>query len=209
MSRLLMFRLVPALAAVAVLSLGAAAPASAQLARGLVTDPAEIASGDYVLDKKHTSLTAKVLHLGYSWFSMRFDKIAGTLSLDAKDASKAKLDVTIDPTSVDTGLPDFDKDIAAEAFDAKNAPLIHYVSKSVERTGTNTARVTGDLSFHGVTRPVVLDVTFNGAAPGVSGKPRVGFSATGTFKRSDFGADKFSQYAGDEVRLIIEAEFSK
>jgi polyisoprenoid-binding protein YceI len=195
-----------ALTAAAAALLLSAPLAAAQTARGLTTDPTAAPAGTYTLDKRHTTLLAQVSHLGFSNFTMRFDKIAGTLDYDPKDPSKSKLDVSVDPASVNTGLPDFDKDIAAQVF---GGSPIRFVSKSIQKTGENTGKVTGDLTFHGVTKPVTLDVRFNGAGPGPTGKPRVGFSADGTLKRSEFGADKYSQYAADDVRLQIEAEFGK
>jgi polyisoprenoid-binding protein YceI len=199
-----MYRITFATAAAALVF---AAPfAAAQTARGLSADPAAAPAGAYTLDKKHTSLVARVNHLGFSNFTMRFNGLAGTLDYDPKDPTRSKVDVTVDPNSVDTGLPDFDKDIAAQVF---GGSPIRFVSTKIERAGDGAGRVVGDLTFHGVTRPVTLETKFNGTGPGVGGKPRVGFSAVGTFKRSDFGADKYSQYAADEVQLQIEAEFSK
>jgi polyisoprenoid-binding protein YceI len=183
--------------------------AYAQIARGFSADPAAAPAGEYKLDKAHTSLLARVVHLGFSKFTMRFDRVDGALTYDASDPTKSKVDITVDATSINTGLGDFDKEIANGVFGAEQNPTMHFVSTGVRKTGATSGEVTGDLTFHGVTKPVTLLATFNGTALGLTGKPRVGFSAVGAFKRSDFGATKFSQYTSDEVQLLVEAEFSK
>lgn len=176
----------------------------------------EAPAGAYKLDPTHASVTFKVSHLGLSNYTARFSKIDADLTFDAADMSKSKLNVTIDPMSIRTDYPfadkkDFDKKLATDAewFNAEFHPEITFASTAVEMTGEKTAKVTGDLTLLDVTKPVTLDVTLNGAMkehPFLK-KPALGFSATGSIKRSEFGFDKYVPMIGDDVALLIEAEF--
>jgi polyisoprenoid-binding protein YceI len=189
-------------AAPAALSQGRAAPS---------TDPAQVAAGTYTLDKRHTSVIAKVSHFGFSNYAMRFDSIEGSLDFNPKTPTASKLTIRIDPRSISTGLPDFDIEIEDKFFNAGKHPQITYVSQGVSAVAGNKGRLLGDLTFNGVTKPVTLDVTFNGAATNMRGTPTMGFSATGVFKRSDFNVagQLPTNVVGDEVTLLIEAEFNK
>lgn len=185
--------------------------AGAALANPVTTDPAAVPKGGYMLDKRHASLLVKVPHMGgFSRFTMRFDRLDGGFDYDPANWAATRVTITVDPTSIDTGLPDFDKTIAGPSyFDSARYPAITFVSNKVEGAdGKGT--VSGDLTFHGVTRPVVLDVTFNGAGPGMLGAgTRMGFSGIAHIKRSDFGVNAMSQFAGDNLDLVFEVEFVK
>lgn len=195
------------LAGIAALALGASVTSAAAV---------EAPTGAYKLDPTHASVTFKVSHLGLSNYTARFSKIDADLAFDAADMTKSKLNVSIDPVSIRTDYPfadkkDFDKKLATDAewFNAEFYPEITFTSTAVEMTGEKTAKVTGDLTLLGVTKPVTLDVTLNGAMkehPFVK-KPAIGFSATGSIKRSEFGFDKYVPMIGDDVALLIEAEF--
>ena len=172
--------------------------------------------GLYKLDKNHASLIWKVSHMGLSNYTARFTDFDADIMYDPMDIEKSKLRVTIDPTSVETDYKsedgkDFNKDLGYEAgwFNASQYPDITFNSTKIEKTGDNTAKVTGDLKFLGVTKPVTLDVTLNKAMGNhpMLNKPFMGFSATGTIKRSDFGMTKYIPQIGDEVTLNIETEF--
>ncbi len=118
--------------------------------------------------------------------------------------------VTIDPTSVDTGLKTFDPEIAsAKILDAPKYPVITFVSTKVKRTGGDKGVVTGNLTFFGVTKPVNLDVVFHGSGPAMGNVQKMGFSATGSFNRSDFGFNFMQGKLSDRVEVSIEAEFNK
>src|SRR5262249_12793837 len=155
-------------AALAVIAL-LAAPAAAQIARDFSTDPAAAPAGRYNLDPRHTKVMASVVHLGLSNFAIRFMPVSGVLDFDPKDPTESHLDVSIDPHSIDTGVPVLDQDVLARGFKSSDAPF-HFVSTRIERTGPNTGRITGDLTFNGTTKPVTLEATFNGSgsAPGAS-----------------------------------------
>ena len=175
-------------------------------------DPAQVPAGEYVLDARHASLTAKVAHLGgFSNYAMRFDKLEGGFAWDPANPAAARASIRVDPASIHTGLPSFDRDLAGPRwFDAAGHPAITFVSTRMEPGPDGRGTVTGDLTFLGVTRPVTLDVVFNGVGPGMMGTgTRLGFSGTGEIKRSDFGLTTSSNSAGDAVKLDFEVEFTK
>ena len=193
-----------ALAAAAALSL----PAAAQLA-------SDVPAGTYKIDPAHASLTWKVSHMGMSNYTARFTKLDATLAFDPAKPETAKLTATVDPTSIRTDYPfvekeNFDKVLVESAkwFNAGVAKTITFNSTSVKMTGAKTADVTGDLTLLGVTKPVVLKVTFNGGLKEhpFAKKPAIGFSATGVVKRSEFGMGNAIPIVGDDVTLLIEAE---
>lgn len=187
----------------------AAAPAAAQSAK--IDAPA----GEYVLDKTHASITWKVMHLGMSHYTARFTGFDMALVLDPATPTKSTISVTIDPRSVETDFPfpekeDFDKVIAEKFLMAGEHPTITFQSSSLKATGPKTGKLTGNLTLMGVTKPVTLDVKLNGAMVHPFRKvPVIGFSATGTFKRSEFGSTVLQGPVGDEITVIIEAEFFK
>ena len=123
----------------------------------------------------------------------------------------------MDPTSIRTGFPfadakDFDKELiqSPNFFNTSEHPEIKFVSTSIERTGDKTAKVTGDLTLLGVTKPVTLDVTLNGQmAHPMKKKPALGFSGVANIKRSEFGMTHLVGGIGDDVQLLLEAEFIK
>lgn len=170
-------------------------------------DPAQVPAGDYVLDKPHASLIARVPHLGFSRYTMRFNRLDGGFTYDPAAWASPQMTFEADAASVDTGDKDFDKQVAGY-FDAAAHPKITFQARSLEQTGEGTGKLTGDLTLRGVTRPVTLDIVFNGVGPGMmGGGTRLGFSGTGRINRSDFGVDAVKQFVGDEVDLQFELEF--
>ena len=180
-------------------------------------DPARMPAGHYVLDKSHASLTAKVRHMGFSNYTLRFTRLDAEYRYDPAQPAAAKLSVTVDPASLDTatgadafGLK-FDKELTGDGWlEAAKHPAITFVSTAVDIGDGQHGKVTGDLTIHGVTRPATLDVTFNGVGSGmIPLTTRAGFSAATTIRRSDFGVGKYIPLIGDEVTLNIEVEFEK
>lgn len=169
-------------------------------------------AGAYALDPGHASLVWRVSHgEGLSHYTARFDRFDAALDFDPANPANARVDVTIEAASVSTGDPEFDAQVASAVLDAATYPTIRFTSTTVEVTGANTARVTGDLIFHGVTAPATLAVTYNGGANDpLRGADVVGFSATGEIDRTAFGADAYVNFGvGPVVTLQIEAEFLK
>lgn len=194
--------LVPALAAA---SAALAAPGVASIRI------ADMAPGTYVSDQAHTSVVARISHMGFSSYTLRFGKVEALYRYDPKAPESSKVTVTIDPASIDTGSKSFDTELAGKGwFDAADYPAVTFASTRVDPGDGTHGLVEGDLTLHGVTRPVTLQVTFNGVGgdliPLIT---RTGFSATTMIRRSDFGIDRYEGLVGDEVRLTIEAEFTK
>lgn len=194
-------------AAAALLAL-AAPPALAQMA-GPSKNPADSPAGTYKLDNRHASVSAKIIHLGFSNYTFLIRGLDGEITFDPRNVTASRAVIRIDPMTVDTGLPDFDREIGTSFFGGKP---ITFTSTTLAPTGPTTGRLTGDLSLNGVTKPVTLEVTFNGGGPMMrSNAPTLGFSATGVVKRSDFNVAPQLPAAAlsDEIRLQIEAEFNK
>ncbi len=178
-----------------------------------------IPAGDYVTDPAHTSLTFELSHMGYSHYTSRFATVEAHLKLDPAHPEAATVTATIDPQSLALNTPPkgfHDELMGKSFFDDKSFPSITFTSTKVEVTGANTAKVTGNLTLHGVTKAVTLDATFNGGYPGMDLDPhaRIGFSLTGELKRSDFGmgfgipAPGSNMGVGDNVSFQIETEMS-
>jgi polyisoprenoid-binding protein YceI len=172
-------------------------------------DPAQAPAGHYVLDPRHASVTARVLHMGLSHFTMRLDHVEASYDYDPAQPTASKIAVTIDAHSLDVGDPGVSKQFAGEFLDADQHPQITFNSTAIQSTGPGHGVMNGDLTFRGVTKPVALDVIYNGTESGMIGGRRMGFSATAVIKRSDFGSSAWQGAVGDDVQLVIEAEFAR
>ena len=181
--------------------------------------PVNVPAGGYTLDKMHSTVVFRVNHLGFSNYTAAFAQFDAKLNFDPAKPELTTLEATIDPRSLTLPAPPAgfkDELVGPQWLNAAQYPAITFKSIKVEVTGANTAKVTGDFTLHGVTKPVVLDVIFNGGYEGHPMDPnaRTGFSATGVFKRSDFGiaygvpAPGSTMGVGDEVSVAIETEFS-
>lgn len=182
---------------------------------------ADLPAGSYKIDKYHSTLTFRADHLGFSFYSASFADFDATLEIDPADPVNASLSVNINPASLHLTAtpPDGFRDmlLGPDWLDAAAHPKITYRSTDIDLTGDDTAVVTGNLTFRGETRPVELNVRFNGGYPGLAvydPQARIGFSATATLKRSDFGMsyglppEGSNLGVGDEVELLIETEFN-
>jgi polyisoprenoid-binding protein YceI len=188
---------------------------SLALATGILALSAPLAlaqTSTWVLDKNHSEVDFKVRHMGVSNVHGRFGIADGKILFDEADATKSSVNVTIDVASVDTGVAGRDKDLKSDHFfDVASFPTATFVSTNVAKNG-NELTVIGNLTLHGVTKPVVLKVDGPTApVPGMDHKPHSGYSATATVKRSDFGiAPKMpSAMVGDEIQLVIEVDAAK
>lgn len=218
----------------ALLALAACSPAPAPEAAAPTIAAAEVAApvpvkiaspaGEYASDPNHSSVTFKLQHLGLSFYTLKFRTYDATVSFDPANIAASKVSATIKPADILAGYPSdyaanhpgtkfktWEDDLANSTnfLDAKQFPTITFTSTSVAPSGERSAKVTGDLTLKGVTKPVTLDVTFDGetASHPFSKVPALGFSATGTFKRSDFGLDYLSGMVGDDVSVQIEGDF--
>ena len=199
----------------AALFLALALPATAQ------DLPAPVA-GTYTLERAHTRVLFKVNHLGFSTYIAPFTGLDATLTFNPDAPETMALQATIQADTVETLYPDpsFDFNALIEGpdfLDAAQFPTITFTSTAITLTGEKTADVTGDLTLHGITKPVTLQVTYNGgwgAMPMDPAGARIGFSATGSLNRSDFGmgyglpAPGTTMGVWDEVNIEIETEFT-
>ena len=183
---------------------------------------AEVPAGSYKLDREHASLIFRVNHLGFSNYTARFKRFDAKLEFDPRNLAASKVTATVDPDSLETDYPnpakvDFNAELKGpEWLNVATFPEMRFESRRIDVTGENTVRINGDLTLHGVTRAIVLEAVFNGGYAGHPMDPhaRIGFSAHGTLKRSQFGiaygipAPGTTMGVGDDVNVVIEAEFT-
>jgi polyisoprenoid-binding protein YceI len=174
------------------------------------TGPSDIPGGHYVLDPRHASVIARVMHMGVSRYTLRFDTVTGSFDYDPAHPERTRVEASVDPASLDVNA-DYSKQFAEEFLSASKFPKATFVSTSVTPTGGGQGGMTGDLTLMGVTKPVTFNVTLTGAGheplPIPFGRNAAGFEATTTIKRSDFGSTFLNNMIGDDVTLQIEAEF--
>lgn len=198
------------IALVAVLAL-ASAPLLAQMPSSPpgAPDPARVVAGTYKVDSGHTQVLFTVNHLGFTEYTGQFTQPTGSLTLDPANAANDKVEITFPIDKVSTTVAALDTHLkSADFFDAAKFPEGKFVSTKVTVTGT-TATIAGDLTLKGVTKPVVLNARFVGAGNGPMGakKLNVGFAATTSIKRSDFGIAYGIPMVSDKVDLVINAGF--
>ena len=194
---------------IAALTLAAliAGPAAAQANR----DPAQAQSGTYKVGSPHTRIVFTVNHMGFTDYYGQFNGIGGELHLDAASPAKSDVTITIPTDSVDANNAVLTGELKGDKwFDAAQFPTITFKSTKVTPTGKDTADITGDLTFHGVTHPVTLQARFNAGGPHpFTKKYTVGFNASAHLKRSDFNQKTYVPLISDDVELLISAEFEK
>lgn len=177
------------------------------------TDPKRAPSGAYALDTRHTQVLWAIPHLGITDFYGRFEKISGSLNFNSGAPEKSAVDVTIQMSSLNTPNAPLIGELAGPAvFDVSKFPTATFKSTSIQRTGPDAGKITGDLTLHGITRSVTLDATFGGGlADPISGAYDLGFHASTTIKRADFGLTGmvWESLVGPDVKLVIEALFTQ
>lgn len=193
----------PRIAAAALMLIASLSTASAQ----------EIPKGEYKIDPQHTQIVFGIKHMGLSTFYGTAGEVTGTLIADPATPAKSTLDVTVDLTKVYTHVDKLTGELRDDVFKTAKFPTANFKITNISTTDNKTGTVTGDLTLRGITKPVTLNVTFNGGRAVTAPQPmhRLGFDASTTIKRSDFALTDFawSAFVGDEVTLLIEAEFQK
>lgn len=190
------------------------APAFADASQAVATAPAsqaasDVRSGAYRLDRSHAKILWSVSHFGFSEYTGEFTDFDARLTLDAAYPERSRLAVTIATPSLATHNDALDTHLrSADFFNVASHPTATFNSTAIQRTGANTARVTGDFTMLGQTRPLILDVTFNRAGANMANVYTAGFSATGTIRRSDYGMTYAVPGVSDEVTLRISGEFN-
>jgi polyisoprenoid-binding protein YceI len=201
--------IVPALATPSLAQAPAPAPRPAPFVPE--RDPTKITAGAYVVEPMHTRVMFGISHKGFTTFYGEFPGASGTLTLDPKNPAASVFDITVPVTNISTQNKVLDEELRNKPWlDAPTYPTIEFKSTSVKPTGPTTADVTGDFTFHGVTKPLTLHVKFNAAGMDPQDKIYVaGFSVTGGFKRTDWGFKTAAPLIGDDIDLIISAAFKK
>jgi polyisoprenoid-binding protein YceI len=176
-------------------------------------------AGVYHIDKAHASLILRVSHMGFSTYTTRFSRFDATLTFDPANIAASKLVATVDAASFQMDdAPKMCLDIVdgPQLLDTKKFPKIVFRAEQIRMTGAKSFDISGTLNLHGVTHPIVLTGTYNGGYPGMPDMDphaRIGFSAHGSFKRSDFGmgygvpAPGTTMGVGDLIDVSIEVEF--
>jgi len=187
---------------------------SAAALAAVLSLPAAAATSNWQIDPNHSAAQFAVRHMAISTVRGAFSKLSGSVQLDDKDITKSSVEVTIDAASVDTRVGDRDKDLRSERFfDVEKYPTLTFKSTKVEQTEPGKLKVTGDLTIHGVTKQVVLDV--EGPTAPVKdpwGNQRAAANATTKINRQDFGVkwnakmDSGGWVVGDDVAITIDVE---
>jgi polyisoprenoid-binding protein YceI len=182
--------------------------------RAQPTEPAtfeKVEGGQFKLDKSHARIVFSTSHLGFSTYYGFFGEMSGTLEYDPKAPAKSAVEVAINLDRLVTNDPELDENLkSADYFDVAKFPVATFKSTESKVLDAAKGKVTGDLTLHGVTKPVTLDVALHGAgANPATGDYVLGFDATGTISRSDFGIKTLVPFVGDEVKLMISCEFDR
>jgi polyisoprenoid-binding protein YceI len=195
----------------AVLLVVAAAPSAR--AQSVSRDVSRAPNGTYQLETSHSQILFSVLHIGLTNYYGRFDKVSGTLNLDANQPERSAVSIDIDTSSVDTpSSRTADELKGPSVFDIAQFGSATFRSTSITRTGLASGRITGDLTIKNVTKPVTLDVVFSGGEQNpLNDSYAIGFRATAAIKRSDYGMTgaAWSSLVSDDVQLVIEAMFQR
>ncbi len=166
------------------------------------------ATTDYQIDSKHTATLFSWSHFGFSNPTANFNDVQGVISVDDKHPEKSSVSVTIPVKSVDSHVEALDKEFLTDAwFNEAKYPNITFKSTKVQTKDKKHFKITGDLTVKGITKPVVLDATLNGMGEHpMAKKPAIGFNATTSFKRSDFGIAQYVPAVSDEIKVNITTE---
>jgi polyisoprenoid-binding protein YceI len=177
---------------------------------GLVAQ-AHAGTEDYKVEKTHVDVLFAVSHLGFTQKHGSFRDIDATLNCDVDKLEACHVEVVIRAESIDTGFPARDQDVRGDRFlDVAKYPEIRFVSRKVTRSGAQNLRIEGELTMHGVTKPLVLEARLNKTGPNPFDKrPTLGFSAQGSLKRTEFGVSGLLPMIGDEVAVTVDAEFNR
>lgn len=162
----------------------------------------------YKMDPNHTDVIASWSHFGFSHPIAHFGQVDGAIVYDAANVGQSTVNVAIPLAGLDANVDAFNEHLrSAEIFDAEKFPTITFTSTRVEAAGDTKLRVFGDLTVHGITKPVVLDTTINRIADHpMTKRGAAGFDATTTLKRTDFGVGLYAPNVSDEVIIRITTE---
>jgi polyisoprenoid-binding protein YceI len=168
-----------------------------------------VSSGTYAIDPSHTYVTFSYLHQGLSYPLLRATSIDGELDYDSNDMANSNVNISVATDSIRTNIDHFDKELASRKFfNAEKYPYITFATESYSAISDSEGILTGNVTIRDITRPLELAVTLNNAlVHPMLNIPAIGFSATGSLSRSDFGLDRFVPVVSDTVVFNIETEF--
>ncbi len=175
----------------------------------LILFSANAMAGNYIIDKKgmHASIQFKISHLGYSWLWGRFNDFEGTSSYDKNNPAAAKIKVTINTKSIDTNHAERDKHLRGKDFlNVEKHPQAQFISTSFKQSKDNTGILKGNLTLHGITKPIVINVKFIGEGKDPWGGYRMGWEGTSKITLADFGITKNLGPASKSLDLIFAIE---
>jgi polyisoprenoid-binding protein YceI len=179
------------------------------LGQDVSTNPLSAPKGTYKVDPNHTGVSFCVRHNGISTYCGRFNTISGSMTFNGSQPEKSSVSIAIDVNSIDTPVDKLDADLKANFFETSKFPTATFKSTAIKVTAKNEGEITGDLTLHGVTKPVTLKATFNGGKMHAFANAYVvGFSATAKLKHADFAfpAVAWRSFIGDDVTLTIDTE---
>ncbi len=184
--------------------------ATPALAEVQTTDITEMPAGLYQLDASHATVLFKVRHMGFADYIGRFDKLAGEIDLNTDKVEESHVSITIEAASIDTNNEVLEKKLKdADAFDVEKYPNITFEATDLEMQTETTGLMTGDLTMMGETHQVTFDVVFNGGGVHpMNSKNTMGFSATTTLDRTDWGLDNWVPMVSADVQIEVHAEFN-
>jgi polyisoprenoid-binding protein YceI len=173
---------------------------------GVLPFPA-LATETYEVDPVHSAVVFRIKHLGIAYVYGRFNDLSGTLKIDSETSGSSVVEIYAKTKNVDTFHSERDNHLrSSDFFNAKKFPVISFKSKSFTKVSRDMYELTGDLSLHGVTRPLTVKVQRTGSGKDPWGGFRIGFETTFTIRRSDFGMQYMMEGVGDEVRIILSIE---
>ncbi len=192
----------------ALLTVGLAGPA---LAQAVAVPPAQVQAGRYAVEPQHTQIEFAVSHMGFTTYYGHFSNASGSLQLSPADPAASQLEIAVPVSTVSTTSDKLDEELKSpDWLDAAHFPQMTFRSTKVVPTGADAAEITGDLTLHGVTKPVTLHARFVGAGTNPLDKRyTVGFQIAGEINRSDFGVKTYVPLIGDAVQLTISGAFER
>ncbi len=184
-------------------------PDSEQQTLAVFNDPRSIVAGRYVVDSIHTRVLFNLMHFGISNYWGEFYGPIGWLEIDPRSPEKAKLEVSVPTSQVTTNSRHLDEELrSAEWLDAPRFPYVTLSANGIRLVGEGKAKLTGQFTLHGVTKPVefLVDFVAGGKSP-FSGAPTIGFQASARISRREFGVAAKFPIVGDAVNIIVSAAF--
>jgi polyisoprenoid-binding protein YceI len=175
------------------------------------SDVAKAPVGTYAIEPTHTQVMFSVLHLGFTNYYGTFSGASGSLTFTPENPSRMAISVSVPVSSVSTTSAKLDEELkSADWLDAARYPAMTFTSTTITAAGPQEADIIGMLTLHGISRPVTLHATFNGAGVNpLDHKETLGFQISGQIRRSDFGVSNYVPLVSDAVTLIIAAAFEK